>query len=533
MDSSKSLEKNTSALTTPCVDKQHQVMLTPPTTPRIATRIDTDKRNETPTASTSTTTPIPIAASTSTTTTTLPNPGLSNKKIGKRQYLVTYSNADATKFPTRKSFAEYIVAKFNEGAGEVKVEKWVACKEPHKTKGFHYHVALKMDGVKKWYGPWRKMYNDGVAVSFSDAHNYYISAYKYVTKEDEFCVKSDGHEDLDDVGSPRTKQCMVANRRKSADKKAAGQSSSKKGKDDDGDQVASSSAAVEKPRSLWNKKLSNIDIADYVIRNNISSKTELYAAANKRKIDGECDMAIFLFSRSEKYILELIHKAWLLHGAEKIISEDAKTRMVRMEDALAEECAETDCKWLEMALQVLELNKIKREDFKLAMFNAIRFGRQKFRNVMLVGRSNCAKTFLLKPLKVIFGKKVFENPAKDKYGWQGVENAQVILLNDFRYSKEMISWSDLLLLLEGETVKLPTPKNHCANDIHLDSSNDIPIFATSLGKIEYSRYSPDYEVETEMMDSRWNLFKFTHIFKKDDQKDITPCKHCFAELVMN
>ena len=35
----------------------------------------------------------------------------------------------------------------------------------------------------------------------------------------------------------------------------------------------------------------------------------------------------------------------------------------------------------------------------------------------------------------------------------GADSAEVIVLQDFRWSREMIPWSDLLLLLEGETVK--------------------------------------------------------------------------------
>ena len=81
-------------------------------------------------------------------------------------------------------------------------------------------------------------------------------------------------------------------------------------------------------------------------------------------------------------------------------------------------------------------------------------------------------------------------------------------------------------------MKLPSPKNHFLEDIVIHSDNDIPIFATSKSKIEYPRYSPDYEIETEMMDSSWNLIKFTYIFKKAIQKKIEPRGKCFAELVM-
>ena len=443
-----------------------------------------------------------------------PAPQGFNKLIGKRLYLATYSQANETRFPTRKSFGDYIVEKFNAGNGKVKVMHWVVCKESHEGEGFHYHCAFKMTGVKKWYAPWRAMYTDGVTVSFSDSHNYYASAYYYCTKMDEYFYESPDHPDMTEIGSPRTSQCMKANRRKSMEKN-----------EDSG----STSAKV--PRQV-NKKLKDIDVGDYVVKNNITTKTQLYAEASRRKEEGECDLQIYIYTHTEKHLLELIKKAWELSEAEEKLTDNSLTRMARMESAANGDCVSDDCEWLKRAEEVLSKNKIERADFSGKMKLAMERGRRKFNNIMLVGKSNCAKTFLLKPLKDIFGDKLFENPTNDKYGWQGVDNAQVICLQDFRYSGNLISWSDFLLLLEGETVKLPTPKNHFAEDIVLKNTNDVPIFATGPHKIEYSRQSPNFERETDMMDSRWHVIKLTHVFKKEDQLEIKPCKRCFAKLVL-
>ena len=107
----------------------------------------------------------------------------------------------------------------------------------------------------------------------------------------------------------------------------------------------------------------------------------------------------------------------------------------------------------------------------------------------------------------------------------------VILMQDFRYSKEFIAWKDLLLLLEGETVKLPAPKNHFINDIVI--KDDVPVFATSKSKITFKGpYNTEDERETEMMDSRWRIIKFNHVFQENDQKEIKACATCFAKLVL-
>ena len=130
------------------------------------------------------------------------------------------------------------------------------------------------------------------------------------------------------------------------------------------------------------------------------------------------------------------------------------------------------------------------------------------------------KTFLLKPLEQIF--KTFCNPANDKYAWVGSDEVEVILLQDFRWSSELISWKDLFLLLEEEIVKHPSPKNHYAKDVCINI--DIPVFAASKGPIEYvgKYYSVDSR-ENEMMAVRWKIFQFHHQIPQVQQLDIPPC----------
>ena len=94
---------------------------------------------------------------------------------------------------------------------------------------------------------------------------------------------------------------------------------------------------------------------------------------------------------------------------------------------------------------------------------------------MIIGPINSSKSFLLKPLELIL--KVFSNPAAVKYAWVGPDKAEIILLNDSRWTKVLIEWKSLLPLLEGDRVNLPAPKKHFPVDVCIDT--DIRIFATS------------------------------------------------------
>ena len=183
--------------------------------------------------------------------------------------------------------------------------------------------------------------------------------------------------------------------------------------------------------------------------------------------------------------------------------------------------------WFDCAMEVLRNNNIHPVVFAVALRELLQNGRGKFRNIMLVGPANCGKTSLLRPLQSLY--KTFSNPSNDKYAWLGVENSEVIFLNDFRWSPELIAWKELLLLLEGQIVHLPAPKNHYSSDISI--TRDIPIFATGKSKITFTgRNSQRDEREDEMMEVRWKMFQLKHQIPREAQKDVTPCAHCFARL---
>ena len=159
-------------------------------------------------------------------------------------------------------------------------------------------------------------------------------------------------------------------------------------------------------------------------------------------------------------------------------------------------------KWLETAEQVLQHNGISREEFSEAVRNLLQQDRGKYRNVCLKGPANCGKTFLLNPLNTVF--KTFTNPATTTFAWLGVETAEVISLNDFRWCSQIILRHDLLLLLEGQKVHLPAPKTHFSQDIEF--TRDTPMFCTSKEELSFVRGGVLDERESQMMRVRLKVF---------------------------
>ena len=208
------------------------------------------------------------------------------------------------------------------------------------------------------------------------------------------------------------------------------------------------------------------------------------------------------------------------------------SRIERVKEALSKDCiANCNKAWYECATEGLRLTNIAIGSYAMSLRDSLKHGRGKFKNVILVGPANCGKTFMLKPVKCSFKEsEMFENPFSDKFEWVGAEQASVLILQNYRWSKESSAWKDLPLLLEGETVTLPAPKTFYAEDVVIDST--VAIFATGKAPITYKGpYNTMDAGEDAMMSVRWKAIKFYHQFSEMDQKGVEPCARCVAELV--
>ena len=241
------------------------------------------------------------------------------------------------------------------------------------------------------------------------------------------------------------------------------------------------------------------------------------------------ELSEFFHNRKKAKIQELIRNTWDIEASDSLIQRETMSRM----EILANYRNEVECgcngKWLELALQTLRNNNITRKHFSDAMVDLLENGRQKRKNIYIMGESNCAKSFLLLPLKQIF--KCFVNPAASTFNWLGIDDAEVILLNDFRWCSAVIPWEQLLHLLEGDTVKFPTPKNHHCDDITFE--RDSPVFATAPEEIVSNKVGPLMLKETKMMKQRWNVLHFTYAIPEDQIVQVEPCGACFCKLILD
>ena len=245
--------------------------------------------------------------------------------------------------------------------------------------------------------------------------------------------------------------------------------------------------------------------------------------------DGRRDVALYVLNNTPRAV-KIMQTCWEIVDAVNNEERQKKSRIQLLQEARKQRCVPgCDGKWKSLASETLERNNYSTKAFGDAIIHALDMGRGKGRNILLIGPANCGKTFLVKPLCLIFN--AFENPASGTFAWVGVEQAEIIFLNDFRWSERVMAWQDMLRLLEGDKIHVPTPKTHFAEDVILDK--DTPIFCTAPCRIrKFSRNGDVNEVESEMMEIRWKTFTFFHQLRPSEAKDVPPCCKCFADLVL-
>ena len=95
-------------------------------------------------------------------------------RVCRTVYLVTYSQADKSIFPTRSDFAQAVVKSFSHG--KARIEQWWCAEERHKSNGIHYHLAIKLTQTNWLTSKKYLMDNYGVSVHYSSVHHNYYSA---------------------------------------------------------------------------------------------------------------------------------------------------------------------------------------------------------------------------------------------------------------------------------------------------------------------------------------------------------------------
>ena len=188
--------------------------------------------------------------------------------------------------------------------------QWAVSKELYSESGFHYHMCVKFSNNKRWNGAkLHLLTNYNISVHFIDSRQNYISACRYVTKED-----NPGHPDLDLTSSPQTSK-----------------------------QIRSCWKNVIQNKMLLQHKRKRIRksiMMDIIKRQGIRRETELLSLANERADDGLYDLKTFIADRPERVYQELISKTWKLTEVPDLLACQWQSWMEIMPSFSLINCAE-------------------------------------------------------------------------------------------------------------------------------------------------------------------------------------------------
>ena len=104
--------------------------------------------------------------------------------------------------------------------------------------------------------------------------------------------------------------------------------------------------------------------------------------------------------------------------------------MQTLEKVILSSCMDgCDMEWYIWSLYILQKNRINLYVYTDAIRDLLIHRSVEFRNAMIICAANCGKTFMLKPMQIIY--HAFSNSVNDKYVYVSVDNAEVIILQGF------------------------------------------------------------------------------------------------------
>ena len=259
------------------------------------------------------------------------------------------------------------------------VQQWACACENHTQKGIHFHLALKLFKRRRFAEVRKNLKRKyDIDVDFCEWRSFYYDCYTYISKHDRHHITSENHPPLDN--SPLTRNAVNSKRKRYVYA------------NDDLSDAPPLLKRPYKPPRLDLTKFSQI-----VIANNIKDDDDLCALAGRQVREGKFDLHQFVMARAPVKREELLKTAWKIHGAEQKVKRKNMSRMEILAEALEGEHVD-GCtgQWQSAAHEILDRNQINVVAFTHDIRELLQKGRGKGRCLMLCGKSNRGKSFLLR-----------------------------------------------------------------------------------------------------------------------------------------
>ena len=275
-------------------------------------------------------------------------------------------------------------------------------------------------------------------------------------------------------------------------------------------------------------KLTHLSFLDLCREHGVSSEGAAWVLAGKLESEGDRGLQAYLLENDPAAAIAKVRSAMAAMEAGR------RAQLTRM-DILRETVEKTSCtcsppgECFKLMKQVLANNNLEGK-FQKEVVATLVAGRKKMRNLCLVGGPNTAKSFLFKPLSLIF--KTYSRPDGGSYQLEELLGKELVFLNDFEYdedAKKWCPWGYFKRFLEGEALTVACPKNRGGNQNFI---SDAPVFITAPQEVALYRGKKRDEYETGQMDARIKYAYLTHMIPEAQRSDTDSCAHCGARLYL-
>ena len=276
-------------------------------------------------------------------------------------------------------------------------------------------------------------------------------------------------------------------------------------------------------------KLTALQTYDLFVAKGIKTVTAAWALATDMSASGERGLLTSLLELRD--VEGFVQKVARAQDSQERLRCDSVGRLGLLLEAVAAPCVCTQPGlWRRLATETLDNNGV-REVFCGAIYKALAEGRKKKNNVFLVGPTNAAKSFLVKPLTLMY--HTYTIPDGGSYQLEAILDAEVMFLNDFEWDpkESWMRWSYFKDFLEGSKISVGRPKNRGGN-VFFDK--DIPVVGTCPVPVQYvvhdGRRFAVHDGETSQMNSRLTYVSIGASMDEEKVAECPPCCRCVAEL---
>ena len=169
----------------------------------------------------------------------------------------------------------------------------------------------------------------------------------------------------------------------------------------------------------------------------------------------------------------------------EIEGQPAHVEVNRIEK-LCEAASNADCccggRWRQAAERLLGHQRLDSMRFRQLVVRALRIGRAKTINILIHGAPDAGKSFVFKPLPVIFNSFNARGQG-ETFPLQGLHGSDICVLQDVRYESFGLPWDDWLRWGEGESIEVRLPRNQFESSKLYTGT--APLFATMATLFNY------------------------------------------------